>query len=269
MSQGFETHRADLLKELDGFRVEIDEANERADLILDRPPFNIVRMPQRPQISAVIDELDHNDAVRVIVIRSEGQHFSSGGDIPGFMEASQETVSQLHKYIAAPERCSKPVIAAIRGYCFGVGFELSLACDFRIVSETAEMALPEMRIGMIPGSGGSARLEKMIGVSRAKNVSLRSLRIPGKQAEAWGIAAECVADDKLEEAVASLVKELRQFSPLAQRTLKNVLNHSVNSPLEQAMEIEGQAYGRLRGGRDFAEGVASFVEKRRPKFTGE
>jgi len=269
MSQSFTTHRADLLKELDGFRVEIDANTKRANIILDRPPFNIVRMAQRPQIAAVIDELDHDDRVRVIVIQSEGKHFSSGGDIPGFMEASQETVSQLHKYIAAPERCSKPVIAAVRGYCFGVGFELSLACDFRIVSDTAEMALPEMRIGMIPGSGGSARLEKMIGVSRAKNVSLRSLRIPGKQAEAWGIAAECVPDDELENAVSALVKELCQFSPLAQRTLKNVLNHSVNAPLEQAMEIEGQAYGRLRGGKDFAEGVASFIEKRRPTFTGE
>ncbi len=269
MSASFTTYRADLLKDLDGFRVEIDAEAERADLILDRPPLNIVRMPQRPQIAAVIDELDHDDRVRVIVIRSEGKHFSSGGEIPGFLEASQETVSQLHKYIAAPERCSKPVIAAIRGYCFGVGFELSLACDFRIVSETAEMALPEMRIGMIPGSGGSARLEKMIGVSRAKNVSLRSIRIPGKKAEEWGIACECVPDEELETATAALVKELRQFSPLAQRALKNVLNHSVNSPLEQAMEIEGQAYGRLRGGKDFAEGVASFVEKRRPTFTGE
>lgn len=269
MTQSFSTYRAELLKDLDGFRVEIDAENERADIVLDRAPFNIIRMPQRPQMAAVIDELDHDDRVRVIVIRSEGKHFSSGGDIPGFIASSQETVSQLHKYVAAPERCSKPVIAAIRGYCFGVGFELSLACDFRIVSETAELALPEMRIGMIPGSGGSARLEKMIGVSRAKNVSLRSLRIPGKQAEAWGIAAECIPDEELENAVASLVKELRQFSPLAQRTLKNVLNHSVNSPLEQAMEIEGQAYGRLRGGKDFAEGVASFVEKRRPKFIGE
>jgi 2-oxoglutaroyl-CoA hydrolase len=269
MSNSFTTYRTELLKNLDGFRVEINPESQRADIILDRPPFNIIRRPQRPQISAVIDELDHDDRVRVIVIRAEGQHFSSGGEIPGFMEASQETVSQLHKYVAAPERCSKPVIAAIRGYCFGVGFELSLACDFRIVSETAELALPEMRIGMIPGSGGSARLEKMIGVSRAKNVSLRSIRISGKKAEEWGIAAECVPDDKLEETVESIVKELCQFSPLAQRTLKNVLNHSVNSPLEQAMEIEGQAYGRLRGGRDFAEGVASFVEKRRPKFTGE
>ena len=269
MSTSFPTYRAELLKALDGFRVEIDQENERADLILDRPPLNIIRMPQRPQIAAVIDELDHDDRVRVIVIRSEGKHFSSGGEIPGFMEASQETVSQLHKYVAAPERCSKPVIAAIRGYCFGVGFELSLACDFRIVSETAELALPEMRIGMIPGSGGSARLEKMIGVSRAKNISMRSIRVPGKKAEEWGIACECVPDDALETATASLVKELRQFSPLAQRSLKNVLNHSVNAPLEQAMEIEGQAYGRLRGGKDFAEGVASFVEKRRPTFTGE
>ncbi len=157
MSNSFTTYRTELLKNLDGFRVEINPESQRADIILDRPPFNIIRMPQRPQISAVIDELDHDDRVRVIVIRAEGQHFSSGGEIPGFMEASQETVSQLHKYVAAPERCSKPVIAAIRGYCFGVGFELSLACDFRIVSETAELALPEMRIGMIPGSGGSAR----------------------------------------------------------------------------------------------------------------
>ena len=269
MSNSMQTHRSALLSDLDGFRVEIDAENERADLILHRPPLNIIRMPQRPQIAAVIDELDQDHRVRVIVIRSEGQHFSSGGEIPGFLEASQEVVSQLHKYVAAPERCSKPVIAAVRGYCFGVGFELSLACDFRIASDTAEFALPEMRIGMIPGSGGSARLEKMVGVSRAKNISMRSLRLKGQQAYDWGIACECVADDKLEEATASLVKELRQFSPLAQRTLKNVLNHSVNSPLEQAMEIEGQAYGRLRGGKDFAEGVASFVEKRRPKFTGE
>lgn len=268
MTDGLTTHRQALLAGLDGFRIEIDEASERADIVLDRPPFNIVRMPQRPQLAAVIDELDKDARVRVIVIRSTGEHFSSGGDIPGFMEADQETLSQLHKNVAAPERCTKPVIAQVRGYCFGVGFELSLACDFRVVSETARMALPEIRIGMIPGSGGSARLQKMIGTSRAKNMSMRALRITGQQAHDWGIACECVPDDRLEATVASLVDELRAFSPLAQRTLKQVINHAENAPLEQAMEIEGQAYGRLRGSHDFAEGVASFKEKRPPKFKG-
>lgn len=268
MSRSMESHRAALLKELDGFRVDIDAAAERADIVLDRPPLNVVRMAQRPQLAAVFDELDRDDRVRVIVVRSIGEHFTSGGDIPGFMQATQETVSQLHKNIAAAERCSKPVIAAIRGFCMGVGFELSLACDFRVVSETAQMALPEIRIGMIPGSGGSARLVKMIGISRTKNMAMRALRISGRQALDWGIACDCVADGELEAATDKLVKELRQFSPLAQRTLKSVINSSENAPLEQAMEIEGQAYGRLRGSHDFAEGVASFVEKRKPTFDG-
>ena len=268
MPQSFQTHRAALLAELDGFRVEIDAAAERADIVLDRAPFNIVHMRQRPQLAALFDELDRDERVRIVVVRSAGEHFSSGGDIPGFLEASAETVSQLHKNIAAAERCSKPVIAAIRGYCFGVGFELALACDFRIVSETAQMALPEIRIGMIPGSGGSARLARMIGISRAKNMAMRALRISGRQAHDWGIACDCVPDDRLEAATADLVKELRQFSPLAQRTLKGVFNAGENAPLEQAMEIEGQAYGRLRGSADFAEGVASFKEKRKPNFTG-
>ena len=138
------------LAALDGFRVEIDPARERADVILDRPPFNIVSMPQRDQLRLVFEALDEDARVRVIVLRAVGEHFSSGGNIKGFMEATPETVSKLAWNIAAPARCAKPVIVANRGFCFGVGFELSLACDFRLVSETCFYALPEQRLGQIP-----------------------------------------------------------------------------------------------------------------------
>lgn len=257
-----------LLAELDGFRVEFDAARERADIVLARPPMNIVAMRQRDQFRAVFEALDRDDRVRVIVLRADGENFSSGGNIKGFMEATPEHVSELAVNIAAPERCRKPVIAQIRGYCFGVGFELSLACDFRIASETAQFALPEMRIGMIPGSGGSARLLHMIGIARTKDMVMRSRRVPGRQAADWGFVTECVPDAELEKNVDALVDELRAFSPLAQRTIKTVLNRGQHTSVQGAIEIEGQAYGRLRCSEDFKEGVASFHEKRKPAFTG-
>jgi 2-oxoglutaroyl-CoA hydrolase len=256
------------LGKLDGFQVEIDEARERADIILNRPPFNIITMPQRDQLRLVFETLDEDARVRVIVVRAVGEHFSSGGNIGGFMEATPEHVSKLAWNIAAPARCAKPVIVAHRGYCFGVGFELSLACDFRLVSETAFYALPEQKLGQIPGSGGSARLQKMIGITRTKDIVMRSKRIPGKQAQEWGIATECVPDADLEKATDKLVDELRTFSPLAQRTAKKLLNDTEDSTLAIAIELEGHCYSRLRQSDDFKEGVEAFNSKRAPKFTG-
>src|SRR3984893_4304000 len=200
------------LATLDGFRVEIDAARERADVILDRPPFNIVSMPQRDQLRLVFEVLNDDARIRIIVLRAVGEHFSSGGNIKGFLEATPEHVSNLAWNIAAPARCAKPVIAANRGYCFGVGFELSLACDFRIASENCFYALPEQRLGQIPGSGGSARLQKMIGIARTKDMVMRSRRISARQACDWGIATECVGDAELEKATDRLFHELPDFS---------------------------------------------------------
>jgi len=256
------------LAKLDGFRVEIDEAHERADIILDRPPYNIVAMPQRDQLRLVFETLDEDGRVRIIVVRAIGQHFSSGGNIGGFMEATPEHVSKLAWNIAAPARCSKPVVVANRGYCFGVGFEVSLACDFRIASETAFYALPEQKLGQIPGSGGSARLQKMIGITRTKDIVMRSKRIPARQAYDWGIATECVPDADLEKATDALVDELRMFSPLAQRTAKKLLNDTEDSTLAIAIELEGHCYSRLRQSEDFKEGVEAFNSKRPPYFKG-
>jgi 2-oxoglutaroyl-CoA hydrolase len=257
-----------LLERLDGFRVEVNPDQERADIILDRPPLNVITMPQRDQLRAVFETLDLDARVRVIVLRAIGQHFSSGGDIKGFLEASPEHVSKLAWNIAAPYRCSKPVIVANRGYCFGVGFEISLACDFRIVSETCLYSLPEQKLGQIPGSGGSARLQKIVGITRTKDIVMRSKRIPGAQALAWGIATECVPDADLEKATDALVTELRAFSPLAQRTAKKLLNETDDTFLSPAIEIEGHCYSRLRCSDDFKEGVEAFGAKRPPNFKG-
>ena len=263
------THPAQtLLDNPDGFRVEVDEARQRADIILDRTPLNVVSMPQRDQLRCAFEALDAHSGVRVIVLRAAGEHFSSGGDIKGFLEASPETVSKLAWNIAAPARCEKPVIAAARGYCFGVGFEISLACDFRLASETARYALPEQKLGQIPGSGGSARLQKMIGITRTKDVVMRSRRITGKQALDWGIVTECVADGELEKVTDALVDELVQFAPLAQRTAKKLLNDSEDATLSTAIELEGHAYSRLRSSDDFREGVTAFHAKRKPTFKG-
>lgn len=256
------------LQNLDGFRVEIDAAAARGDIILDRPPLNVITMPQRDQLRRVFEALDEDERVRVIILRAVGENFSSGGYIKGFMEASPEHVSKLAWNIAAPARCAKPVIAANRGFCFGVGFEISLACDFRLVSETCQYALPEQKLGQIPGSGGSARLQKIVGITRTKDIVMRSKRITARQALEWGIATEVMPDADLEATTDALVKELVAFSPLAQRTAKKLLNDTEDASLSTAIELEGHCYSRLRSSEDFREGVAAFHEKRPPKFRG-
>ena len=138
---------------------QIDPAEQRADIVLHRPPLNVIEMAQRDQLRLVFEALDEADRVRVIVLRAIGEHFSSGGNIKGFVEASPEHVSKLAWNVASPARCAKPVIAANRGYCFGVGFEISLACDFRLISETCLYALPEQKLGQIRGSGDGRGLQ--------------------------------------------------------------------------------------------------------------
>ncbi|AHZ67964.1 MAG: enoyl-CoA hydratase/isomerase family protein [Pseudomonas mandelii] len=255
--------------QFDGFQVEVDVSRERADIILNRAPLNVISMGQRDELRQVFEALDAHKGVRVIVLRSVGEHFSSGGDIKGFLEASPEHVSKLAWNVAAPARCEKPVIVANRGYTFGVGFELSLACDFRIASQTTRYALPEQNLGQIPGSGGSARLQKIIGITRTKHMVMRAKRITGDQAYAWGIATEVVPDTELESTVDALVDELRRFSPLAQRTAKKLINDNEDAPLTVAIEMEGHCYSRLRSSKDFKEGVEAFHSKRTAVFIGE
>jgi 2-oxoglutaroyl-CoA hydrolase len=258
------------MSEYDGFRVERDAAARVATITLDVPgKFNRVSMLARDQLSSVFAELDADEAVGVVVVTGAGGTFTAGGNIAGFLEASPWVVSQLARNVAAPERCSKPVIAKLQGYVFGVGLELALACDFRVAADDVQLALPEATIGMIPGSGGTQRLARLVGLGRAKDIVMRGRRVHAEEALSLGLVTEVVPADGLDAAVAKLVDELSGHSPLALKMAKRVLNLAYDGPLHMGLEVEGLAYGLLRQTNDFREGVEAFGEKRKPEFTGE
>jgi 2-oxoglutaroyl-CoA hydrolase len=254
----------------DGFRVERNDERGVATITLDVPDkFNRVSMNARDELRGVFEELDRDDAVRFVVLAGAGEAFTAGGDIPGFLERSAWDVSRLADNVAAPERCTKPVVAALRGYCFGVGLELALACDFRIAADDVQLAFPEVTIGMIPGSGGTQRLARLVGLGRAKDIVMRGRRVGAAEALALGLVTEVVPADGLDATVARLIGELSKHSPLALAMAKRVLNQAYEGPLSLGLELEGLAYGLLQQTHDFREGVEAFTEKRKPEFRGD
>jgi 2-oxoglutaroyl-CoA hydrolase len=270
MTKDYAAERGALLKELDGLRVEVDVEKKIGYLILDRPPLNIVSYTGRSQIRAIIEAMDEDDDVGVIVIRGEGGTYTSGGDVKSFPHIPFDGMSDLAWNIGAPERCTKPVIAALEKYAFGVGFELAMACDFRLATKETLVALPEINLGEMPGSGGSVRVVKIAGLTRAKDMVMLGKRIPAPQAKEWGLITE-IADDS--DALTALIDDyaanLNAKGPLALRALKRVLNSVYDTSLKVAMDIEGHSYEKLRSTADYKEGIDAFAEKRKPKYTGK
>ena len=256
------------MNDLDGMRVERN--GDVATITLDLPEkLNRVSTTARDQLAGLFEDLGRDENIRAIVLTGAGeQAFTAGGDIAGFLEQTPEQLSRLAWNVAAPQRCPVPVIAKLRGYCFGVGLELALACDFRIAADNVELGFPEVRIGMIPGSGGTQRLARMIGLGRAKDLVMRGRRVGAQEAQAIGLVMEVISPEELDAAVDRLVDELRALSPLALAMAKRVLNHAYDGPLPLGLELEGLAYGLLSTTHDFREGVEAFGEKRPPKFEG-
>jgi enoyl-CoA hydratase/carnithine racemase len=250
--------------------LRVERQGPIATLWIDRQPkMNTMTVAMRNEFPEIFRALDHDESVRVVIIRGAGgKAFSAGGDVGEFLTLAPADLELWGDTLTAAERCRKPVIAAIDGYTMGAGLELAVACDVRIATLRSEFAFPEVRLGMIPGSGGTQRAMRLIGMTRAKLFMMTGQRIGAERAEAWGLITQAVANDGLDAAVAALAGELADKAPLALRTLKMVLNRGADAPLDTALELERKSYAWLRATHDYEEGVRSFLDKRPPKYQG-
>ena len=270
MERDYAERRGDVLRDLDGLRVEVDPDKKIGYLILDRAPLNIVSYQGRSQIRAIIEAFDEDDEVGVVVIKGANNVFTSGGDVKSFPDIPKNKMSDLADNIGAPERCSKPVIAAIEKYAFGVGFELSLACDFRFATKGSLVGLPESAIGQMPGSGGSARVVRLIGMTRAKDLVMLGKRVVADEAKEIGLITDVAADSAvLDEMVTDYAQRLNSLAPISMRALKRVLNSVLDSPLSVALDLEGHSYEKLRWTDDYNEGIKAFSARRKADYKGK
>lgn len=242
-----------------------------ATLIIDRPEKrNALTVAMRDLLQRRLHEIGADRAVRVVIIRGAGdQAFCSGGDIAEFLTLGPRDLLQWGHQLSAPEEIAQPVVAAIDGVCLGAGLELALACDFRIATERATLGLPEVSLGMMPGSGGTQRMVRLIGLARTKQLIMRGQRISAREAEGYGLVHQVCAVHDFELAVDAVAAELAALAPLALGAIKQVLNQAPDAPLEAGLEMERKAYAMLRGTKDYEEGIRAFFAKRPPVFTGE
>ena len=231
---------------------------------LDNPPVNAVN-------GAIIDALwdafeNLSDETRVVVLRGRGERaFSAGADIAGFQRADggSERPAGIQPAADLIESAPVPVVAAIHGYCLGGGLEIALACDLRIAHADAQLGFPEVRLGLLPGGGGTQRAPRLIGPGRAKWLIMSGERIPATQAEAWGLV-EFVVDD-LDAGIEQVAGTLAKQSPYALREIKQLLRETRD---ERNDEREFEAFARCLASEDGQEGVAAFLEKREPNWVG-
>ena len=252
--------------------VGLDRDAERgvATLTIERPEkLNAITLEMRRTIMGALEELARDEDVRVIVITGSGDRaFSAGGDIPQFAEYPPHQLTELAYTVGAPERCPQPVIAAIDGLCFGGGLELALACDFRIATTRSQFGFPEITLGALPGSGGTQRAVRLLGLTRAKRLVLTGKGINARVAEDWGLVSELVEPEELDATVASLADHLVSLSPVALKFAKAVLTKALDGSFANGLEMEGKSMAILCGMDDFQEGVSAWKARRPPVFQG-
>jgi enoyl-CoA hydratase len=260
-----------------GDYISSEVAGSVAVVTIDNPPMNALSAPLLEELEAEIDGLDADDGVRAIVLAGAGERaFVAGADIkefPSLREAATEAqesgssrgIQRLGHHMDA---AGTPFVAAIHGFCLGGGLELAMCCDIRVASDDAQLGQPEIKLGLIPGGGGTQRLPRLVGSGRAQYLNMTGDFIDAATAYDWGLVEKVVPRDELRETALGIAQTIAARSPVAIAVLRELARTTRDLPLEEGLRREADGFRRCLESEDGAEGVAAFLEKREPQFTG-
>ena len=251
----------------------LTELRGRVGLItLNRPQaMNALNNALMTELMEALSAFDADEQVNVMVIAGNQKAFAAGADIK---EMADKSVQQMMDgdsvaIFGRIRTIVKPVIAAVSGWALGGGCELALSCDMIVASETARFGLPEVTIGVIPGAGGTQRLPRAVGKALAMEIILNNRVLSAQEALGFGLVNRVVPPERFLEEALSLATEIASRAPLAVRAAKQAINQSYELPLADGLHEERQAFYNLFASHDQKEGMAAFLEKRKPEWKGE
>ena len=255
--------------------IRYEQADGVATVTLNRPDVhNAMNQAMRRELLEVFTRLRGDDAVRAVVVTGAGEKaFSAGADIREFLEPPVPTQFREARrrvdFRREMERCPQPIIAAIRGFALGGGLELALACDIRIAGEDSQLGLTEVNLAIIPGGGGTQRLPRLVGRGKALEMILTGARVDAREALRIGLVERVVPAAEVQSSAQALAKTLAERAPVAMRYAKEAVVKGLGLPLEDGLRLENDLATLLRTTEDRIEGAKAFLEKRKPRFTGQ
>jgi len=241
-------------------------------LTMNRPEvMNALSLPLQEALSAAFSRLAQDQETRIIILTGAGENFAAGGDIHSLAGCGPIEIWQRHtELLWAPiQDCPKPVIAAVDGFALGGGCELAMHCDIILASDRAQFGKPEIKIGIMPGIGGTQRLLRSVGRFKAMQMLLTGQPISAEQADKAGMVSEIVAASQLEHRSIELASRIAGMPPLAVMQIKEVMQLGADLSLQGALALERKANQVLFASRDQKEGMQAFIEKRRPEWQGK
>ncbi len=251
--------------------IQTEVADHVGIVWLNRPEvLNALNRPMVNEILAAFEEYDRNDEIRVIFLAGRGRAFAAGADIDEMANDNSISMELLNQF-ADWDRLNlvkKPIIGAVHGFCLGGGFELALVCDLLFAADDAKFAFPEINLAVMPGAGGTQRLTKLIGKTKALEWIWSGEMRLAKEAHELGIVNTLYPKDDLLEETLKYAKRLAEKPPLAVRLIKEAVNKAVDYPLQEGMFFERKNFYLLFSSEDQKEGMQAFIEKRKPNFKG-